>query len=327
MSFEITEAFVKQFSSNVFHLSQQKGSRLRGAVRNETQVGKSAFYDRIGSVAAQKRTSRHGDTPQLDTPHSRRRVDLEDYEWADLVDDQDKIRMLMDPTSMYAQAAAWALGRSMDVEILRALNGTAITTDDTGSPNVDLSSADDSPDKLIATDGTAFSSLNVLTLRRLKRKLDEQEADPSISRYIAVNAKMLESLLSETETTSSDFNSVKALVQGEMNSFMGFNFIRTELLQTASAADASQSVADVGNLDYNLSSGEVENGSGSSIAAADRVGFAWAQNGLLLSTGQDIVGEIARRPDKSFSTQVYAKMTIGGVRMEEAKVIKFFVNE
>jgi len=71
MSQEITSAFVEHYSRNVLELSQQKGSRLRPAVRVETVVGKNAYIDRIGAVAARKRTSRHADTPQLDTPHSR----------------------------------------------------------------------------------------------------------------------------------------------------------------------------------------------------------------------------------------------------------------
>ena len=33
MSTQITTAFVEQYKSNVFHLAQQKGSRLRDAVR------------------------------------------------------------------------------------------------------------------------------------------------------------------------------------------------------------------------------------------------------------------------------------------------------
>ena len=66
-----------------------------------------------------KRTTRHGDTPQIDT-HSRRRVSLVDYEYADLIDNQDKIRTLIDPTSSYALAAAYALGRAQDDEIIAA---------------------------------------------------------------------------------------------------------------------------------------------------------------------------------------------------------------
>ena len=74
MSSQITTAFVQQYSSNVSMLSQQKGSLLRKAVEVESVVGKNAFFDQVGSATAQKRTSRHADTPQMDTPHARRRV-------------------------------------------------------------------------------------------------------------------------------------------------------------------------------------------------------------------------------------------------------------
>ena len=93
MSTQITTAFVEQYKSNVLHLAQQKGSRLRNAVRVEMVTGKSAFFERIGSTAAEKRTSRHSDTPRMDTPHSRRKVSLDDYDWADLIDQEDKVSM------------------------------------------------------------------------------------------------------------------------------------------------------------------------------------------------------------------------------------------
>ena len=93
MSVQITTAFIEQYKSNVFHLAQQKGSRLRDAVRSEQVVGKAHYFERIGSTAALKRTSRHSDTPRVDTPHSRRRVTMEDYDWADLIDNEDKVRM------------------------------------------------------------------------------------------------------------------------------------------------------------------------------------------------------------------------------------------
>ena len=114
MSTQITTAFVEQYSSNVSMLAQQMGSRLRGAVDVETIRGKHAFFDQIGVTAAQVRSTRHGATPQINTPHSRRRVGLADYEWADLIDDLDKVRMLVDPTSSYAKAAAAAMNRAMD---------------------------------------------------------------------------------------------------------------------------------------------------------------------------------------------------------------------
>ena len=70
MSQQITEARVLQFNTNVFHLSQQKGSRLQDKVRKESQRGKAQFFDRLGQVEAVKRVGRHSSTPQMDTPHA-----------------------------------------------------------------------------------------------------------------------------------------------------------------------------------------------------------------------------------------------------------------
>ena len=85
MSVQITNAFVEQYKGNVEHLVQQKGSRLRDCVSVESVTGKNAYFEQIGSTAAQVRTSRHSDTPRMDTPHSRRRVSLADYDWSDLI--------------------------------------------------------------------------------------------------------------------------------------------------------------------------------------------------------------------------------------------------
>lgn len=302
MSLQITEAFVKQFSANVFHLSQQKGSRLRPFVRVESQKGKSAFYDRIGSVSAIKKTGRHSDTPQLDTPHSRRRVTLVDYEWADLIDQQDKIRMLNDPTSEYVMAAMWALGRSIDDEIIAAADGTAYTGEEGTTTQTHPNSQ-----KYAANDGTAFTDLNVLTLRNIKKKFDANDVDESIPRYIAVTSNQIYSMLGQTQVTSADYNAVKALVDGNVDTFMGFKFIRLERLLTQTSA-----------LSASATTGAV--GSGSSIANSRRC-IAWAGDGLLLSIGEDMVGRISERDDKSYAVQPYARMSIGAVRMEENKVV------
>ncbi|MGB8275365.1 MAG: phage capsid protein, partial [Alphaproteobacteria bacterium] len=127
MSFQITTAFVQQYSANVGMLVQQKTSRLRGAVREESINGEFEYFDQIGAGSAVKRISRHADTPFTETPHSRRQVAAEDYEYNDYVDRQDRIRTLIDPTSPYAQAAAMAMGRSVDDVIIAAMNGTAKT--------------------------------------------------------------------------------------------------------------------------------------------------------------------------------------------------------
>ena len=289
MSTQVTTAFVQQYSANVQMLSQQMGSRLRDAVRVENVVGKNAFIDQIGSATAALRTSRHADTPQMDTPHDRRRLSLADYEYADLVDDQDKVRMLIDPTSSYARAAAAAMGRAMDDVIITAATGTA-NTGETGSGSATLDATLNSVGSASSNDG-----LTLAKLREAKRKMDLNDVDPSIPRYIAVGPKQIEDLLGDTTVTSSDFNTVKALVQGELDTFMGFRFIMSNRL-TVDSNDI-------------------------------RKCFAWAEDGLTLGVGKDISARIDERADKGYATQVYYCMSIGSVRMEEDKVVQIFCVE
>jgi len=311
MSSQITTAFVQQYNANVQHLSQQKGSILAPNVRNETQKGKSQYFDRIGQVTAIKRTGRHAETPQLDTPHSRRRVTMDDYEWADLVDDQDKIRMLNDPTSEYALAAAWAFGRSKDDVIIAASIGSAYGAED-GSEVV----AHPNLQKYAANSGSAFTNLNVLTLRAIKRKFGLANVDKSLPIHMAVGSYQIESLLAQTEVGSNDYNSIKALVQGEVDTFMGIKFHEINRLPTTAGRTISASTT----------TGEV--GSGSSVAGANfRSCFAWAQDGLLLSTGEDFTTKMSERDDKGYAMQVYARMSIGATRMEEEKVVEVICKE
>jgi hypothetical protein len=277
MSSQITTAFVEQYSANIQMLSQQMGSLLRDKVRVESVVGKNAFFDQVGSVTAQLRTSRHADTPQIDTPHSRRRLSLADYEFADLIDQQDKVRLLIDPTSSYAQAAAMAMGRAMDDVLITAALGTA-STGETGTGTETVQTG--------VVKGT--TGLTVAKLISAKDLLDKADVDPSIPRHIIVGPEQLGNLLGDSEVTSSDFNTVKALVRGELDSYLGFKFT------------VSNRLPKTGN---------------------DRTCIAYAQDGLLLGIGKDISARIDERADKSYATQVYYCQTIGATRMESAKVV------
>jgi hypothetical protein len=95
-------------------------------------------------------------------------------------------------------------------------------------------------------------------------------------------------LLAVTQVTSSDYASVKALVQGEIDTFMGFKFV------------LSNRLSKTGNL---------------------RKLLVYAQDGMLLALGQDIVTRIDERSDKGYATQVYCSQSIGATRMEEEKCV------
>ena len=281
MSFQITTAFVNQFGANIDLLSQQKDSRFMGRIRMESQTGEIGFYEQIGATAAVERTSRHGDTPRVDTPHARRSVTMQTFEWADLIDQADRVRLLIDPTSSYAKSAMMAMNRSRDDIIIEAALGTA-KTGKNGTTNVVLPASQ----KVLA----AATGLTIAKLRAASQIINANDVDPDIRRYMAITAQQLDNLLATTEITSSDFNTVKALVEGKVNEFMGFTFLRSERL----------------TLDSN----------------SDRQIIAWAEDGILLAQGSNNITRITERDDKSYSTQVFRSEDFGATRMEEDKVVE-----
>lgn len=288
MSFQITTAFVDQFRDNVYHLTQQKGSKLRRAVRIEQINGKAGYIEQIGSTSARKRTSRHSDTPRMDTTHSRRRVSLFDYDWADIVDQEDMVRTLINPTSMYAEAGAMAMGRAMDDEIIAAADGTAYTGVD-GSTTTSYSAAMTVAVTERAPGVTSGNyGLNVSKILAAGALLGGNDVDPDEEKFLVVNARQIKSLLNDNRISSADYNAVKPLMSGQVSMFGGFTIIPCNRIST--------------------------DGSG-----YDKVLY-WAKGGMALGMGQDIVSRISERDDKNYATQAFVKMSIGATRLEEVRV-------
>ena len=307
-SFEITTAFVEGYKNNIHILAQQKEPRLFNMGRQESQASKTDFYERIGEVEANDVVERHGDTVLSNTPHSRRAVTLKDADWADLIDRLDRVRLLINPDDAYVRMAVQALNRKKDDVFIAAALGVARS----GEDGETLVSFPDSQ-KVVATNaaGDALSVLNVKTLRRCMRKFDEAEIDEDEIRYFAFNAAQKEALLGETEVTSSDFNTVRALVQGEINSFLGFQFIRSERLPVLGTEITTA----------NFPTGEVTGGASSIPVGSDRL-IAWSEMGMLSATGLDLFVDVGPRRDKKMSTQVFVQHSVGAVRMEEERVLE-----
>lgn len=284
MSTEITTALVDQYRSNVMMLLQQKESRFRAAVRTESMLKNKDFFEQIGVTDVRQRTTRHGDTPLMNTPHARRMITTADYDWADLIDDVDRLRILIDPTGPYTMAAVAAFNRKIDDVIIEAFDGTAYT----GATGTTQTPYDTSNTVDVQVGGSSSDvGLNVEKLRAAKEILDANEVEDE-DRFIAVNAKQMRNLLAETEVTSSDFNTVRSLVNGELNTFLGFTFIRSQRL----GVDA--------NSDH-------------------KVPF-WNRQGMLFGILDDIKAKVDPRPDKNYSTQVFVSASFGATRMEEGRV-------
>lgn len=301
MSFTVTDAMVQQFGSNVTHIAQQPQSRLRGKVIEENINGDSAYMEQMAPSAARRVTTRHSDSPIMNTQHLRRRIAPYDYDWGDLVDKLDKLKLLIDPESNYAKAGGAAMRRGQDDEIIAAFFSTAYTGHSGATavswPNGNSESSPTAPagTQVAVSDwtygnGSGNSGLTVSKLISASVALDAAEGDDEEDRFILVKAKHKGQLLSTTEVTSADYNTVRALYDGKINTFMGFTFVHSErLLQNASSQDRVP---------------------------------AWRRSAMGLGIAQDIEPHSAPRPDKRFAQYVYADMSIGASRLEEPKLVE-----
>lgn len=283
MSFEITTAFVQDYKSTIQALLQQNGSRFRMASTEDSYTGKAGkAVEQIGPVAAQKRTSRHADTPLISTPHDARWVFPTDYEWADLIDNQDKLRMIVDPTSAYAINGANSVRRAMDDEWIEEFFGTNKTGED-GDVNTSFLAGN-----IVAASSTGMT---VSKLREAKKKLLAAEVDPDMDRlYVAMSAEQHDDLLGEVQTTNKDYTDRPVLVDGFITQFMGFRFILSERLPV--------------------------NGS------SERRCPVWAHSGMHIGMWDDLDVRVTERADKSYSVQVYVASTLGATRLEEKKCVE-----
>lgn len=300
MSQQIPVSFVDQFKANILLLSQAKVTKLRKCCRMEPMTGDTMYVERIGPTEMQDIVDRHGDTPQIDTPHSRRKLTVGDVNWSDKIDQLDKLKMLLDPQSTYAQNAVYACNRKIDKVIIAALGGAAYSghTGGTTVNNYDIGEC-----RLIGSDGvviaagsnftdTTETSLTIAKMLTCKQLLDDAEIDEDRQRYFVANPYNINQFMNQTEVKSSEYNTSKVLATGRLESFCGFDFIKSTLL----SADGT----DTGATNC----------------------YAFAQDSIVLSICKEPTVEIDRLPTKNYTTQVYVEMSLGATRVEGPAVVE-----
>lgn len=294
MSENIPTHYVEQFSGNVQLLLQQRGSRLRDKVDYKGgYVGSQASpVDQIGQVAAQRVVGRFQPMQRVDAPTDRRWIFPVDYDLPQLIDTFDKLRLLTDPSSAYVVNSAQAMGRAQDDEIIAAFFGTAKT----GVQGATSTTFPTTTQTVTVGTGGAASNLNVAKLRAGKKILTANEVDldndPIFCGTTAVEA---DSLLNEIQIVSRDYNDKLVMVNGKVESFLGFNFVPCERFTTGTddAAGTSRQIP------------------------------MWAKSGMHLGVWGEIMTSIDRRLDlQGIPWQAYQRMTIGATRTEEKKVVR-----
>jgi len=319
MNFEITEWFVNSFKSTVIHLVQQKTTRIWQFARHEAQHSKLQFFDIVGGTEVRKRTARVEDTPNMKMDHMRRGVMLHDYDWGNMVDGIDKIRMLNMPTSEYVIEAKNAFNRKKDSIMIDAFDAPVFEGEEgtTITQFPYATNANASSDKTDLTGG-----LTILGLRTLKKafRKDEvlDEEGEKLLIHMAVSADELDTLLDNTEVTSADYNTVKALVHGDVDTFMGFKFHHTEQLNL----EESDKYFDDTTGKYSAVQGA---GAGKSTVKGFRKCVAWLDRGMINTSGEEVNAKITERDDKSYAVQAYVKMSHGSARLEDKLVRVLYV--
>lgn len=289
MSDQIGKAHAEKFKADYILRQQQKVSKFRQFVRDDPDRldGKFVYFNRIGATAMQKRTSRHQDTLLVNTEHDRRRGTMEDFEWADLIDRQDGLRVLQNPTNSYVRNATYAARRNTDDVILKAAKADVVEVDEDGA---ETTVALPSDQKIVAS--SAGMTLNKMI--EVQEKLFTSDVDEGMETVFAIGPKQNTDMLKIAEIKSIDYNGGKPLTEGQVTTFMGFTFIMTNRLEKS---------------------------------GSDRLCLAWRKEGIGFSLGEELFVDVGPRRDKGMATQVYLAQTMGGVRIEDELVVQVACQE
>lgn len=292
MSQFITTQYVQQYTTNVQLLSQQKGSRLINSVTIGSYVGKQGVpVDQFAASVATKRTTRYTPLTPADTVGDRRWVFPSDYDWDDLIDNIDKLRLLIDPQSSYVQVGTAAMNRAMDDEIIAAYFGDAKTGVDGATTTSFLSS-----NQVSASEGASGATgLNVEKLKAGIQLLLANEAwdsDDGGRLTCVISAKQNRNLMDEIQIINKDYNGDKMQENsGYVTQWGKIDFIHSERLPT--------------------------NGS------SQRRVPLYPKEGMHLGKWQDISADVSQRKDLAgLPWQVYLYGTFGSTRLEEKKVVE-----
>ena len=295
---QIPEHFTTEFEANWRHLAQQKNERTREYVQVDDVEGKEKSYNQMGEIDFQQVTVRAGETRITDTPLAKRWIRPLPYDVASLFDEWDEkfLGQVKLPKSDTVTSHGYGYARLVDRTILAAAVGTAYTGE-TGTTATTLPGSQAIAVNFVESGAAANSGLTIGKLRQAQYILDTAEVDEDDPRTVFYSAKQRQDLLRTTEVTSSDYNTVKALVEGKVNSFMGFTFKRVnkDFLPYVAGTDVR------------------------TVVICTRQGMMFTDAGK--RSHMDI------RVDKSHALQIRSVAAVGATRMEEDRVITIACDE
>ncbi len=298
-SYSVPQHHVKLYTDNVRAALAKVGGLLAPYVTHAPYHGERAqVVNFLGPVEFVERDTPFGDTQITELEHTQRWITGKEYDCAVLIDRLDTLKMIYDPTSPYVMRMTEAANRKMDEIVMDKFFATAKTGSE-GTVSTAYATAN-----TVAHGGTG---LTVAKLRSARKLIKKQHVDLRVQRpYIAVTSEEIDDLLGEVAVTSSDYNAVKPLVDGEVSGFMGFTFIPYE------------------------DNGNALNGRG--IPTFQSTGTVrqcpvWVTDGMHFGGWDQLDIIISPRPDKNNIKQAHATFTAGATRLEEGKVFQIEAKE
>lgn len=205
----VSPSFIKQYSAEVKQAFQQKGSKLRNAVRAHTGVvGSTEDWHKLSASTSTQTPAWAADFTLAEAGHTVVTATLVDYYDPQFIRDLDKLKSNIDYRKDYVSMTVNNLGRKCDELIITALDATTVSAP------------------------TATGGLTYEKLLEAKLLLDEAGVDEA-DRFLAISPAAHIDLLAETELTSSDYNSRPVLENGYVRSFLGFNIISAPVVKSA----------------------------------------------------------------------------------------------
>lgn len=292
MSVNLPTHFIEEYTTNVAHLLQYKGTKYRGAVTEGSYHSNGGVVvDQYGAVSMSEVVGRFADMPRTDAALDRIWIYPKDYDLAQMVDTFDKLRLMTDPKGPLAEAAAMAARAKIDDVISGAFfgsvksgtDGSTTDTFDTTNHRVDA-----------AVGASADTGLNVEKILQARRMMQNLEIDFDMEEcYLGISPDQEEDLLRQQQVINNDYNSSLGVVldgNGNVRRFAGCNVI----VSTKTPTNSSYTLCPM-----------------------------WVKSGMHLGVWSDIKARVDDRPDiQGVPYQLYTTVSIAATRVEAGRVIQ-----
>jgi hypothetical protein len=291
----ITTYYETEFSKNWEMLAQQMDSRLGEAVTPTTITGKRRKFNQLDLGSMQEVTTRKGDTPDGDSTGTSYWLYRRKFERVITFDEDDEMQLgtIALPDSDEVASTAAASNRTKDDVIIQSFDATRYIGENGTTSNTFDSNFSIAVD-YVASGSAANSGLTLAKIARAKKLLDAAEVEDG-DRYFVHSAQQLQDMLLIDKMTSEDYASVKALVDGKVDRFLGFKFIRSERLTRNSSTDV-------------------------------RTCFAWHKSGIKFADGgRNVHMDIL--PGRRHCKQIRGVYRCGSVRTQNEKVVRIYTDE